>query len=187
MTRPMSSSAASASSTVRCSPCRKTYALESLDNPRRCPNCGGPTRTQAQDEGYRAATEASLDELRSKSLHTMRLLSYGMMTVQIITYAIPDRQLADFVEHFVMATSTISTVATELWAWTRKSLWMIIASCFIQLAAILLFFVLIGLLAEAVGGRLAFIVAAAPLAGSLLAWHHFRGYTKILRLHQGRR
>lgn len=114
----------------------------------------------------------------------MRLLSFGMMGVQIIAYVIPDRQLADFVQHVVMVTSTVSAVATELWAWTRRRLWMIIASCFIQIAAILLFFVLIALLAQVVDGRAAFMVAATPLGGSLIAWRNFRGYTKILRLDQ---
>ncbi|GEP41054.1 hypothetical protein BGE01nite_03450 [Brevifollis gellanilyticus] len=114
----------------------------------------------------------------------MRNLSFGMMGVQILTYVIADRQFAEFVDHFVMITSTISAATTELWAWTRRNFWMVIASVLIQITAILIFFVLVGLMSQFLRGPGVFFIAALPLAGSLAAWRNFGAYTKILRLHQ---
>jgi len=128
------------------------------------------------------ATDASLKDLRAKSLFVMRNLSFGMMGMQVITYAIADRQFAEFVNNAVMVTSTASVVFTELWAHTHKGVWMVIASISIQLAAILIFFVLVGLISQFVRGFPVFVVSALPLAYSLMAWRHFRAYNHIQKL-----
>lgn len=169
---------------VRCRPCRKVYEVILLANPKRCPQCGGPTLTVSQLGGYNAATEQSLVKLRAESARIMRVVGIGMMSMQVMTYFFTDRQAATFFNDVVTGTTTMAAIATEIWAFTASRAWMIIGSVFIQAGAILYFFVATGFLSQFLPSRLATLIACLPLAGSLLAWHKFRDYSQVLRLHQ---
>jgi hypothetical protein len=114
----------------------------------------------------------------------MRITSLSMVSLQIMTYFFEDRQAADFFNDVVTTATAVATIATEIWAFTRSRLWMLIASLCIQLAAILFFFVAVGFLSQFLPPRLAVFIGILPLAGSLAAWHQFRAYTQILRLHR---
>lgn len=110
-----------------------------------------------------------------------------MLSVQIMTYFMEDRQAASFFNDVVTTSAAIAVIATEVWAFTGTRIWMILASLAIQAAAILFFFVAIAFLSQFMPPRLALLLAVLPLAGSLAAWHQFRAYSQTLRLHQKRR
>lgn len=112
----------------------------------------------------------------------MRLTSLSMVTVQIMTYFFEDRQAADFFNDVVTTAAAAASIATEVWAFTKSRIWMVVASLSIQLAAILFFFVAVAFLSQFMPPRLALLIAVLPLAGSLAAWHQFRAYSQILRL-----
>jgi hypothetical protein len=136
----------------------------------------------AQKEEQKAATTQALADLHKESVRIMRLISFSMVSIQVVTYVLPDQQSADFFNNSVTAASVVASVATEIWAFTRARVWMIMASVFIQIAAILFFFVAVAFFAVFLPGQLAMLIACLPLAGSLMAWHQFRGYNNLLRL-----
>lgn len=172
---------------VRCRPCRHTFRVQELVNPKRCATCGGPTVSLAQMEQFQAATGEALETLKTRSVWIMRATSLSMVSVQILTYFIKDRTIATFFNDVVTAAAITAAVATEAWAFTGSRLWMILASLSIQVAAILFFFVAMPLLYWLVEDRLAVEIACLPLAGSLLGWYQFRAYSQLLQLNQKKR
>lgn len=187
MSSPPPNALADSTATVQCRPCRQTYQVTGMANPRQCPTCGGPTLSAAQTQGFRAATDASLRQVRSQCLHMLRVLTFGMIGVQILTYALSDRQIAEFVNHVVTIFSTIAAFATEFWAATGKRIWMIIASVCVQIAALVIFYVIMGLAAwVGLDGRVGFLIGVLPLAGSLKVWHNFHAHTQLQKAIQKR-
>jgi len=172
---------------LRCRPCRKDYAKADLANPRRCPGCGGPLVSIQQIADMGAVTEQALRDLHKSSVRMMRLTGLSMLTVEIITFFLPDRATAEFFATGVTAATAAAAVAVEVWAATASRLWMVVASIALQLAAILFFFPAIAFFGSLIRGPLVFVLASLPLAGALTAWNDFRGYNRILRLHRKQR
>ena len=172
---------------VRCQPCRQTWRVLDLENPRRCAKCGGPTVSMAQLEQFKQATSAALAALKARSTSIMRMTSFSMLSVQIVTYFIDDRTTATFFNDVVTTAAAASTIATEVWAFTGSKLWMVLASLCIQIAAIMFFFVAVAVFNEFVDPRSATMIACLPMAGSLAAWHQFRAYLQLMRLNQKKR
>ena len=165
---------------LRCFPCKKEWRPAEMDNPRRCPRCGGPVLSAAQLQAHKDQTLQSLATLRLRSSWIMRLTSLAMASVTLMNGYFQDRLAADFMTHLIMTTSSAGSILTELWAYTANRWWMLAASIAIQAAAVLFFFVGTAFLIDFVSPKLATLLAALPLAGALSAWHDFRGYTKIL-------
>ena len=178
------SPSASIDTEVRCRPCRKTYLTAHLANPKSCPACGGPTLSASQLERFDLETKASLKSMQNRSATVMRLTSLSMVSVQLMTYFFEDREAATFFNDVVTTAAAAATIATEVWAYTASRMWMLMASILIQLAAIMFFFVAVAALTPFLGGRISALIACLPLAGSLLAWHHFRAYSQTLRLNE---
>lgn len=167
-----------------CRPCRKNWPVARLADPRRCPQCGGPVTSAAQIEQQHAETDSALKELVTRSAWIMRLTSLSMVSVQIMTYFFEDQQAASFFNDVVTTSAAVASIVTEVWAFTGARIWMVLASLSLQAAAILFFFVAAAFLTHFMPSRLALLVAVLPLAGSLMAWHEFRAYSQILRLHR---
>ncbi|MDB6006573.1 MAG: hypothetical protein JWR15_3560, partial [Prosthecobacter sp.] len=81
-----------------------------------------------------------------------------------------------------------SMVAAALWQITAQRVWMLIGAFLLQTAAALFFFLVMGMEHHLLGNlssipaRWSLGVAALPMAGALLAWHHYRSYSQLLRL-----
>jgi hypothetical protein len=121
-------------------------------------------------------------DLRRESVRIMRLTSLSMMSVQIMTYFFEDQVTANFFNDLVTAASVAASIATEVWAWKASRAAMILASLFIQAASVMFFFIAAAFFSLFMSPKLALFLACLPLAGSLMAWNHFRGYNNIIRL-----
>ncbi|RBP47387.1 hypothetical protein DES53_101184 [Roseimicrobium gellanilyticum] len=173
----------------QCRPCRKTYSASEVQGRRSCPVCKGPLISQQQLENYRAATQASLDRLKNQSALTLAGGALLAMAVQIGI---------DLYEHdsdfraltwLVFAGSIASLVAAGLWWKTGKRPMMLAASAVFQASAMVYAFSVfasMGPLLEQLGDSRRIttgflILAFSPLGLSLLAWHQYRSYLKVLK------
>jgi hypothetical protein len=173
---------------LQCRPCRKTYLASEVQGRRSCPSCRGPLISQRQIETYRANTQASLGRLKNLSTLTLAGGAILAMIVQTAIQVYEDSPDFTVLTWTVFTGSVVSLVATGLWWTTGSRTMMLVASLIFQLTAMVyalsVFAASSPLLEErhsrAVTWGIA-TVAFSPLGLSLLAWHQYRSYVKVLK------
>ena len=174
----------------RCRPCQKDFAEGVLLNLRRCPLCQGPLLTHAQLHEHGRTAKEALDRLRKQSAFTMEGTALLMLLAQAVFSLLQSAEVAGFFNWLTLGVAASSMVAAALWQITAQRVWMLSGALLLQTAAALFFFLVMGMEHHLIGD-LSFIpvgwslgVAALPMAGALLASHHYRSYSQLLRLEQ---
>ena len=178
--------------TYRCRPCHKDFAEEALVNLRRCPQCRGPLLTHAQLQEHERTAREALSRLRKQSAVTMEGTALLMLVSQAVFSFLQSAEVAGFFNWLTLGVAASSMVAAVLWQITAQRVWMLSGALLLQTAAALFFFLVMGMEHHLIGD-LSFIpvrwslgVAALPMAGALLAWHHYRSYSQLLQLEQSK-
>ena len=172
----------------QCRPCRKTYSAAEVQGRRSCPTCRGPLISQQQLENYRAETQATLNRLKHQSAVTLAAGALVAMAAQIVidwSKSNPDYRALTWL---VFVGSVASLVAAGIWWKTGKRVMMLAASLVFQATAMVYAFsafAALSSLAELGHSRVntwvILAVALSPLGLSLLAWHQYRSYLKVLK------
>ncbi len=176
--------------TYRCRPCHKDFAQGILLNLRRCPQCQGPLLTHAQLHEHGCTAKAALDRLRKQSAVTMQGTALLMLVAQAVFSFLQSAEVAGFFNWLTLGVAASSLVAAALWQVTAHRAWMLTGAFLLQTAAALFFFLVMGMEHHLLGdlsgipARWSLGIAALPMAGALLAWHHYRSYSHLLRLEQ---
>lgn len=177
--------------TYRCRPCQKDFAEAALLNLRRCPLCQGPLLTHAQLHAHGRTAKEALDRLRKQSAVTMQGTALLMLVAQAVFSSLQSAEVAGFFNWLTLGVAASSMVAAAMWQITAQRMWMLSGAFLLQTAAALFFLVmgmehhLLGDL-SAIPARWSVGIAAFPMAGALLAWHHYRAYSHLLRLEQSK-
>lgn len=171
--------------TYRCRPCVEDFEESNLANVRRCPQCGGPLLSLTTLLKHEQETQGALNRLRKQSGATMVGCALLMVVMEVCFSFLMSAKVAAFFNLLVFGAATASIAAAALWLFTAQKFWMLSGAILLQIAAAVFFLVAMGALSQIfMPGIVRIVIAALPMAGTLLAWHQFRSYCQLLKLEQ---